>query len=321
MQCKTFTRALLGGAIAALALGAQAQAYPTKPVQLIVPFPPGGSVDYVARTLSQKFSEHMGQSVVILNRGGASGTIGTYEAARAAPDGYTLLLVFDSHAVNASLYDIKYDTFKSFDYVSLIGAMPMALVTSRKSGLASPQALLAAAKAAPDGINYGSSGVGGSNHLQPVALARQAGIRLTHVPYRGGGPMITALLGGEVDMVIASLPTVIQYAKTGQANVVAIGTKERVPQLPDLPTIDSVVPGYVAQSWVGMMVPKGVPAPVFEHIQAALRKTLADPAVKTKMENDGFQIVNSSPVEFEERVRNESRRWAGIIKAENIKVE
>ncbi|MGE0350072.1 tripartite tricarboxylate transporter substrate binding protein [Hydrogenophaga sp.] len=321
MQRKTFTRALLGGAIAALALGAQAQAYPTKPVQLIVPFPPGGSVDYVARTLSQKLSEHLGQSVVILNRGGASGTIGTYEAARAAPDGYTLLLVFDSHAVNASLYDVKYDTFTSFDYVSLIGTMPMALVTSKKSGLASPQALLAAARAEPDRINYGSSGVGGSNHLQPVALARQAGVRLTHVPYRGGGPMITALLGGEVDMVISSLPTVIQYARTGQANVVAIGTKERVPQLPDLPTLDSVVPGYVAQSWVGMMVPRGVPAPVFEHIQTALRKTLADPTVKTKMENDGFQIVNSSPVEFEERVRNESKRWAGIIKAENIKVE
>ena len=133
--------------------------------------------------------------------------------------------------------------------------------------------------------------------------------------------MITALLGGEVDMIISSLPTVIQYAKTGQANVVAIGTKQRVPQLPDLPTIDSVVPGYAAQSWVGMMVPKGVPKPVFEHIQTALRKTLADPSIKGKLENDGFQVLNSSPIEFEERVRDESKRWTEIIKAENIKVE
>ncbi len=321
MQRKTFTRSLLACAIAGIALGAQAQGYPTKPVRLIVPFPPGGSVDYVARTISQKFSEYMGQNVIVDNKGGASGTIGTYEAARATPDGYTLLLVFDSHAVNASLYDIKYDTFKSFDYVSLIGTMPMALVTSKKSGLTSLQAVIDAAKAEPGRINYGSSGVGGSNHLQPVAFARQAGVKLTHVPYRGGGPMITAMLGGEVDMIIGSLPTVIQYAKTGQANVVAIGSPERLPQLPDVPTIGSAVPGYVAQSWIGMMVPKGVPAPVFEHVQTALRKTLADPAVKNKMEGDGFQIVNSSPAEFEDRVRRESTRWAEIIKAENIKVD
>ena len=277
MQRKTFIRTLMGGAIAALAISAQAQSYPNKPVRLIVPFPPGGSVDYVARAISQKFAEYMGQSVVVDNRGGASGTIGTYEASRAAPDGYTLLLVFDSHAVNASLYDIKYDTFTSFDYVSLVGTMPMALVTSKKSGLTSPQAVLAAAKAAPGKLNYGSSGVGGSNHLQPVAFARQAGLQLMHVPYRGGGPMITAMLSGEVDMIIGSLPTVIQYAKTGQANVVAIGSKERVAQLPDVPTIGSVVPGYVAQSWIGMMVPKGVPAPVFEHVQTALRKTWQTP--------------------------------------------
>ena len=321
MQRKPFTRTLLGLAIAALASSAMAQSYPSKPVRMIVPFPPGGSVDYVARTISQKFSEYMGQNVVVDNKGGASGTIGTYEASRAAPDGYTLLLVFDSHAVNASLYDIKYDTFKSFDYVSLIGTMPMALVTSKKSGLTTPQAVLAAAKASPGKLNYGSSGVGGSNHLQPVAFARQAGIQLTHVPYRGGGPMITAMLAGEMDLIIGSLPTVIQYAKTGQANVVAIGSKERAPQLPEVPTIGSVVPGYVAQSWIGMMVPKGVPAPIFEHIQTALRKTLADPAVKTKMENDGFNIVNSSPAEFEEQVRSESKRWSEIIRAENIKVD
>jgi len=321
MQHKTFARSLLAGTIAALALGAHAQSYPHKPVRLVVPFPPGGSVDYVARTISQKFSEYMGQSVVVDNRGGASGTIGTYEAARAAPDGYTLLLVFDSHAVNASLYDIKYDTFKSFDYVSLIGTMPMALATSKKSGFDSLPALLTAAKAAPGKINYGSSGVGGSNHLNPVAFERQAGIRLTHVPYRGGGPMLTALLSGEVDMVISSLPVVMGYAKSGQANLVAIGSKAPVSQMPNLPTIDSTVPGYVAQSWVGMMVPAGVPKPVFQHIQAALQKTLADPAVAGKMEKDGFNVVNSSPAGFEDQVRRESKRWAEIIKAANIKVE
>lgn len=290
-------------------------------MRLIVPFPPGGSVDYVARTISQKFSENLGQTVIVDNKGGASGTIGTYEAARAIPDGYTLLLVFDSHAVNNSLYNLKYDTFKSFDYVSLIGTMPMALVTSKKSGITTVPALLEAAKANPGKLNYGSSGVGGSNHLNPLAFERQAGVRLTHVPYRGGGPMLTALLGGEVDMVIGSLPTVIGYSKSGQANIVAIGSKTAAPQIPNVPTIAAALPGYIAQSWVGMMVPAGVPKTVFSRIQTALQKTLADPAVKTKMENDGFNIANSSPAEFEEQVDRESKRWAKIIRDANVKVE
>ena len=317
----TFNKALLVGIAALVATALHAQEYPIKPVRLIVPFPPGGSVDYVARTISQKFSENLGQSVVVDNRGGASGTIGTYEAARAAPDGYTLLLVFDSHAVNNSLYNLKYDTFKSFDYISLIGTMPMALVTSKKSGITTVPALLEAAKANPGKLNYGSSGVGGSNHLNPLAFERQAGVRLTHVPYRGGGPMLTALLGGEVDMVIGSLPTVISYSKSGQANIVAIGSKMPAPQIPNVPTIDAVLPGYIAQSWVGMMVPAGVSKTVFSRIQIALQKTLADPAVKTKMENDGFNIVNSSPTEFEEQVDRESKRWAKIIRDANVKVE
>ncbi len=321
MKLKTIAGAFLAGAAMLGAFAAQAQDYPNRPVRMIVPFPPGGSVDYVARAISQKFSENLGATVVVDNKGGASGTIGTYEAARATPDGYTLLLVFDSHAVNSNLYDIKYDTFKSFDYVSLIGTMPMALVTSKKSGFTTLPALLKAAKENPGKLNYGSSGVGGSNHLNPVAFERQAGVQLSHIPYRGGGPMLTALLGGEVDMVIGSLPTVIGYAKSGQANVVAIGSKAPLSQLPAVPTIDSVVPGFIAQSWIGMMVPAGVPKNIQEKVQAALRKTLADPAVKTRMESDGFNILNSTPVEFEQQVRREHKRWSQIIKDANIKVQ
>ncbi|WP_454754775.1 tripartite tricarboxylate transporter substrate-binding protein [Cupriavidus necator] len=255
------------------------------------------------------------------NRGGASGTIGTSEAARAAPDGYTLLLVFDSHAVNQSLYDIKYDTFKSFDYVSLIGTMPMAVVTSKKSDLTSLTALLAKAKSHPGSVTYGSSGVGGSNHLNPVAFAKSAGIKLMHVPYRGGGPMLTALLGGEVDMVIGSLPTVVNYGKTGRANIVAIASKDPAPQLPGVPTVDSILPGYNAQSWVGLIAPANLPKDVFQKIQTALAKTLADPAVRKKMGTDGFNIVNSSPTEFEQQVRQEAKRWSELIRAEKITVE
>lgn len=321
MKLKTIAAALLACAATLSVAAAHAQDYPNRPVRMIVPFPPGGSVDYVARTISREFSENLGATVVVENKGGASGTIGTYEAARAKPDGYTLLLVFDSHAVNSSLYDIKYDTFKSFDYVSLIGTMPMALVTSKQSGLTTLPALLKAAKEKPGKLNYGSSGVGGSNHLNPVAFERQAGVQLSHIPYRGGGPMLTALLGGEVDMVIGSLPTVIGYEKAGQAHIVAIGSKSPLPQLPGVPTIDSVVPGFIAQSWIGMMVPAGVPKDIREKIGAALRKTLDDPAVRSRMAADGFNIVNSTPGAFEDMVRREQQRWSQIIKEANIKVQ
>ncbi|GAA5233264.1 tripartite tricarboxylate transporter substrate binding protein [Verticiella sediminum] len=323
MQRRKLLACLAGAALAALTPYAQAksEAYPDKPIRLIVPFPPGGSVDYVARTISQRFAQAIGQTVIIDNKGGASGTIGTQEVARADADGYTLLLVFDSHAVNQSLYDIKYDTFQSFDYIGLIGTMPVALVTSKKSGLESVDAVLEAAKAAPGTLNYGSSGVGGSNHLNALAFARMAGVDITHVPYRGGGPMLTALLGGEVDMVVASLPTVIGYAQTDRANVLAIGSKSPVEQLPSAPIIAESVPDYEARSWVGMLAPAGLPEHVREHVGRALRETLEDPEVTARMERDGFQIVNSDGTEFEEMVRAETARWAALIQQEGIKVE
>lgn len=321
MPYKNIIKGGLACLFAAISFNAAADSYPDRSIRLIVPFPPGGSVDYVARVISQKLAENIGQTVIVENRGGASGTIGTQMVARSAPDGYTLLLVFDSHAVNSSLYDLKYDTFDSFDYISLIGTMPQALVTSKQSGLISTAALLEAAKNKPDGLTYGSSGVGGSNHLNPVAFTKQAGINMMHVPYRGGGPMLTALLGGEVDMVIGSLPTVISYEESGMANIVAIGTNTEIAQLPGVPTISATVPGYTAESWVGMVAPAGLPEPIMEHISVALEKTLADPDLKAKMQADGFNLVNSSGPDFKQRVQTEASRWAKLIREEGIKVE
>lgn len=321
MPYKNIMKCGLAGLIAMISLNTLASTYPDRSIRLIVPFPPGGSVDYVARVISQKLAENMGQAVIVENRGGASGTIGTQAVARAAPDGYTLLLVFDSHAVNGSLYDLKYDTFDAFDYISLIGTMPQALVTSKQSGLSSTAALLEAAKNKPGELTYGSSGVGGSNHLNPVAFTKQADIKMMHVPYRGGGPMLTALLGGEVDMVIGSLPTVISYEQSGMANIIAIGTEEEIKQLPGKPTISSTVPGYKAESWVGMVAPAGLSPEVAEHISHALQKTLADPELKLKMEADGFNVVNSNGPDFKQRVHIEAERWATLIREEGIKVE
>ncbi|PTN48750.1 LacI family transcriptional regulator, partial [Achromobacter xylosoxidans] len=205
MMKQRWRSVIAAAALCATAGAAWGQGYPDRPVRLIVPFPPGGSVDYVARNIAPVLSQKLGQTVVVDNKGGASGTIGTAELARAPADGYTLMLAFDSHAVNGSLYkNLSYDTIKSFDYISLIGTMPAVLLTAKKTGITTLQQFLDYARAHPGQVNYGSSGVGGSNHLNLAALAARTGIKVTHVPYRGGGPMFNAVLGGEVDVVIAS---------------------------------------------------------------------------------------------------------------------
>ena len=307
---------LLAGALWSPAfVPACAQTYPARPVRLIVPFPPGGSVDYVARAIQAKFSEELGQTVVIDNRGGASGTIGTYEAARAAPDGYTLLMIFDTHTINDLLYkDLKYDTFKSFDYLSLIGTLPIVLMTSRQSGLDTLPKLLAEARAHPGKINYGTSGGGGVNHPNAGAFESAAGVRFTHVPYRGGGALLSAILSGEVDVFMPSLPTAVRLAASNQVHAVGVGTATRQPQLPDVPTIAEFLPGYLAESWVGLLAPAGLPENVASKIEACLRQALDAPEVKSKLQAEGFKIVAGSSREFEERARADALRWGKIVR-------
>ncbi|NUA31993.1 Bug family tripartite tricarboxylate transporter substrate binding protein [Cupriavidus basilensis] len=316
-------RSLLAAAIlSSFAVTAGAQSYPSRPIRLIVPFPPGGSVDHVARIIGPTLSEYLGQNVIIDNKGGASGTIGTYEAARAAADGYTLLMVFDSHAVNQHLYrNIKYDTFNSFDYISLMVSAPMLLATAKNFVPQTVPKMIAYAKANPDKVTYGSSGVGGSNHLYGLAFASQANFPATHVPYKGGGPMLTAILGGEINYVVTTLPVVMQYVKSGQVRALAIGSQARVPQLPDVPTIAEFVPGYEANSWVGMMAPKGVPKDVLAKIEASLRKTLEFADINARLKSEGFNVIASDPEQFREKVRMESERLGRLIKQSNIRVD
>ncbi|MCW0206640.1 hypothetical protein AVE30378_04165 [Achromobacter veterisilvae] len=313
---------IAAAALCAAAGAAWGQGYPDRPVRLIVPFPPGGSVDYVARNIAPVLSQKLGQTVVVDNKGGASGTIGTAELARAPADGYTLMLAFDSHAVNGSLYkNLQYDTMKSFDYISLIGTMPAVLLTARKTGITTLQQFLDYARAHPGQVNYGSSGVGGSNHLNLAALAARTDIKLTHVPYRGGGPMFNAVLGGEVDVVIASLPTIIGFVQGGRLNALAIGTEQPAPALPDVPPIAKLVPGFEAYSWVGMLAPAGLPPEVRQRVRQALSDTLAAPQVRNSMEQGGFNIVSSTPEEFRQRVQTESQRWDRLIRDTGIKIE
>ncbi len=311
--------------IATMAVGCAAHAqssYPDKSIRLVVPFPPGGSSDFVARIIAPKFGEFLGQNIVVDNRGGASGTIGGYDVARAAPDGYTLLMVFDSHAVNHHLYkSLKYDTFKSFDYVGQIVSAPMLIAGSRKLPANSLAELIQYAKANPGKVTYGSSGVGGSNHLTAAALSTLAGIKTVHIPYKGGGPMLNAIMSGEIDFVVTTLPVIVGQVKAGMMKPLAIGAKTRVPQLPEVPAATEVLPGYEATSWHGMLAPAGTPKDILARIHQALLRTLNAPEIKAKLEGDGFTIVASSPQEFLDKVRTESERLGRMIKESNITID
>ncbi len=312
----------LAGALACATPWAAANTYPSKPVRLIVPFPPGGSANLVARIVVQKFSEKLGQTVLIENKGGASGMIGTAEAARAEPDGYTLLIVFDSHATNHHLYqNLKYDTFKSFDYVTLMTVAPVLLTTPKSFPPNSVPELIAYAKARPGHVTFGSSGTGTSNHLNAMIFAEMAGIQATHVPYKGGGPMGNALLASEINYVVGTIGSMLPMVRSGRAKALAVGSKQRDPQLPNTPTVDEFLPGYQANSWLGLVAPAGLPKDVLNKVHSAMLQTLADPEVNQKLTSIGFQVVGSTPAAFLEKVRRESDSMGRLIQTRGIKVE
>jgi tripartite-type tricarboxylate transporter receptor subunit TctC len=313
---------LAAGAMLAAGPAVSADAYPARAVRLIVPFPPGGSTDMVARIVAPKFAEKLGQTVFIENRGGASGMIGSAEAARAAPDGYTLLIVFDSHATNQHLYkDIPYDTFKAFDPVMLLTTSPMLLATAKNFAPRTVADMIAYGKANPEKTTYGSSGVGTSNHLHALAFADRAGFSATHVPYKGGGPMTLAVVAGEVNYVVATVGGVLGHVRAGQLNAVAIGSKQRISQLPDTPTVDQFLPGYEATSWVGLMAPAGVNKQILDKVHQAMKQALADPAVNEKLTSNGFQVVGGTPEAFGDKIKNDYTVMGELIAKRHIKVE
>jgi tripartite-type tricarboxylate transporter receptor subunit TctC len=294
----------------------------SKPVRLIVPWPAGGTVDGVARVMGPKFSEGLGRPVVVENRAGAGGSIGEAEAAKAAGDGATLLFVFDTHAVNHLLYkDLGYDPFRSFEHVSLLVTSPQALVAATNFAPSSVAELLAYAKANPGKVTYATVGAGSSNHLNALLLSGRTGIEMTHVPYKGGAPMMIDLVGGQVNVMFVSAPQAIPQVKAGRIKALAIGSAKRIPQLPDTPTVAETLPGFTAQSWVGMLVPAGTPKELVARYNAEAKKALADPEVRGKLAGQGFDVVGSSAEEFLAFARSESEKWAKVIRDYNIRVE
>lgn len=302
---------------------ARAQAaWPDRAVRVVVPWPPGGSTDAVARILQQRLSERLGQAIVIENRGGASGSIGAGAAAQAAPDGYTWLLAFDTQGVNASLMRLPFDTVKDFAPVALIARGPMFLVTHKDKPFRSVADWLTAAKAEPEKVTYATSGSGTVAHLAMTLLANQGGFKVTHVPYRGGGPATTAMLSAEIDSYMTNAVVVMPHIRSGVLRPLAVTSGARWPGLPEIPTFaEAGLSGAESYTWWGFFGRAGTPQPILDRMGEALRATLREPAISQKIEEQGANVVASQPAELASFLDAEIEKWAKVIRDNNIRAE
>jgi tripartite-type tricarboxylate transporter receptor subunit TctC len=314
-------RKLLAALLVAVPCFASAQSYPAKPVRIIVPFPPGGTTDLIARIVQARFQEFMGQTVLIENRSGAGGSVGAAEVARAPADGYTLLMVFDTHAVNHHIFKMAPDPFKQLEHICLMVRSPSALVGVTSFAPNNLREVVAYAKANPEKVTYSTPGSGSSNHLAALLLEQVAGIKMTHVAYKGGGPMIQALLSQQVHISFFSLPLMVPHIKAGKMKGLAVGSRARVPQLPDVQTLSETFPGFEQYSWFGILGPAGLPKDVAAKVHRETVRTLQAPDVTGKLTEQGFEIVASSPEEFVKFVQGESDKLGRLIRDNKIVAE
>ena len=296
---------------------ANAQTYPTKAVRLVVAFPAGGGIDSVTRLLAPKFTETLGQPMVIDNRVGASGNIGTDFVAKSAPDGYTVLMAYASHASNAALFDkLPYDTVRDFQPVSLIGAVPHILLVNPAMPVKTLPELIRLAKARPGEINYSTPGNGTPLHLATELLAVIAGVKFTHVPYKGAQPAMVSTISGETQMTITTMVVATPLMNAGRLRGVAVLDAKRVASFPALPTAaEAGLKGTESNSWYGMLVPARTPRPAVERLHDAMVKALAAPDIRRKFSDQSVQIVGSTPEAFEKYIRAEIEKWAKVVKA------
>ena len=279
---------------------AHAQDYPSKPIRMIVPYPPGGGTDVVARIVNEKLSLELGQSIVIDNKGGAGGSVGTEVASKATPDGYTILLTLSSHTINPKLFPkLGYDVERDFIPISLAASIPQILVANPSVPATNMQELLAWMKANAGKVNYASVGVGSPAHIAGELLKLKSGVQMTHVPYKGGGPAMTDVIAGQVQLAIVSMPAALQFVKAGRVKALAVASAKRSASAPDVPTIAEGGLDVVVESWYGVLVPAKTPAPIVAKLNAAMVKVLAMPDVKEKLFAQGAEAVSNSPAEFE----------------------
>ena len=314
-------RRLLLACLVTCATLAGAQGYPSRPVKILVPFPPGGSSDLVVRTYTPKLSEVLGQQVIVDYKGGAGGSIGAAEVAKAAPDGYTLLQVWDTHAVNHHVYKVAYDFAKSFEPIALLVQAPGILVANPAFGPSTVKELVEYARANPGKVTYASSGAGSSNHLSGLTFEQMAGVKMTHVPYKGGGPMITDLLGGHVDIAFGSLPLFEPHVKSGKMKALAVLSNARVAQFPNVPAASETVPRFEAATWFGLLAPAGTPRDLVTRLQRDVAKALNDPKVREDFAAKGFSVVAGTPEHFAAFLAEQSETAGRLARSAGIKPE
>jgi tripartite-type tricarboxylate transporter receptor subunit TctC len=312
------------GTLGATFASAQAQDFPSRPITLVIPFAPGGSTSIVGRGIAEKMSEFLGEKIVIDNRPGAGGTVGTRAVAKSAPDGYTLLLGYTGTlAIGPSLYkNVGYDPRKDFAPVGMIGNAPNSLVVNPDFPAKTLAELIAYAKANPGKLNFGSAGAGTASHITGEYFARAAGITLVHIPYKGTGPALTDLLGGHIPMAFAPIPASHSNVAAGKLRALAVTSPGRSGLLPDVPTIaESGIPGFDASLYYGLAAPAGTPRPVVDKLNKVLREALASEEVKRQLGNDGTDITPGSPEDYAALIDRDEKKWAQLVKASGVEPE
>ena len=318
------TRRLFAAASLVLVAGfAQAQAWPAKPIRLVVPFPPGGIVDTVARQLQPRLQAALGQTIVIDNRGGAGGTVGVGEVVRAAPDGHTLVLVFDAFATYPLVYPkLGYDIQRDLQPVTQIASNPLVLVVNPAVPAQNLKELVALAKKSPGRLNFASVGAGSSNHLTGELFKSVSGTFITHIPYRGGGPAQQDLLGGQVEMMFLSAVLAQPHVKAGKLRALAQTGAQRVPAYADTPTVaESGYPGFAVNSWGGLLAPAGTPRPVVERLQAEVKKILDSPDFAARLAEQGLSGIGNTPEQFAAVLKGEQDKWARLVSERKLALE
>ncbi|MBS0466448.1 MAG: tripartite tricarboxylate transporter substrate binding protein [Proteobacteria bacterium] len=316
--------ALAACAVAALAApAAQAQAYPAKPITMVIPFPPGGPTDLVARLLAQKMTAQMGQSVVVDNKPGANGNIGGLFVSKAPADGYTLLYNTSSITLSPALYkSMQYDVLRDLAPVALTAVVPLALVVNPGVPANSVQEFVAYAKANPGRLSYGSAGNGNVTHLAAYQFVRAQGIEATHVPYRGSAPADVDLVAGQIQFMTDTINSVMPFVKDKRLKLLAVTTARRMSLFPDVPTLaETVMAGFEAGAWQGVMVPSGTPAAVVQRLNAEINKALQSPDMREKLAVQGAEPLGSTPEEYGAYVRKELARWASVVKATGVTLD
>jgi len=311
---------LSGVSIAGLA---HAQSWPTKPIKLIVPYPPGGGTDVIARIVQEPLAKELGQQVIIDNRGGAGGSIGSALAAQSPSDGYTVLFTLSSHTINPAIYTkLPFDTEKDFSSVVTVASLPQILVANPNFPAKTVKEVIEMAKAKPGSISYASVGNGSPGHLAGAMMATDAGVDMTHIPYRGGGPAVTDVMAGQVPLLWVSIPAAAQFVKAGKLRALAVSTVKRSAVFPEVPTmVESGFKGFEVDSWYAMFVPAKTPQAIIDRINKAAVNVLAQPEVKERLLGQGAEAVGDTPAQLSGVVKKEIAKWKQVVKSANIKVD